>query len=141
MKPVTHTDSDTFKNPKDISVSERVGGGWFLAGLCGGSRSVVSKNGDYQDSKKVLIENLGARRGEAPGLANPPQVKLLSPQEGESVGKETIAVQSSADRGIDHHAQRQSGRWRKSAWQSSGRRASSAAVRRAGSLVFRRFLS
>ena len=91
------------QNSKDImypSVSVVDG---FLGGLAADPGPCGFKNGDYQDSKKVLIENLGARQGEAPGLANPPQVKLLSPQEGESVGKDvTIAVQSSADRGIDH---------------------------------------
>lgn len=91
------------QNMKDImypSVSVVDG---FLGGLAADAGPCGFKMGDYQDSKKVLIENLGARQGEAPGTGSPPTLKLLSPQEGESVGKDlTIAVQSAAEKGIDH---------------------------------------
>ena len=41
--------------------------------------------------------------GEAPGKSTPPTLKLVSPRDGESVGKDvTLAVQAQAERGIDH---------------------------------------
>lgn len=91
------------QNRKDImypSVSVVDG---FLGGQVADAGPCGAMPGDYQDSKKVLIENLGARQGEVPGLASPPTVKVLSPQEGETVGKDvTLAVEASADKGIDH---------------------------------------
>lgn len=91
------------QNNKDImypSVSVVDG---FLGGKVADAGPCGAMPGDYQDSKKVLLENLGARQGEAPGKATPPTIKLLSPQEGESVGKDvTLAVQAQAERSIDH---------------------------------------
>ena len=91
------------QNQKDImypSVSVVDG---FLGGQVADAGPCGAKPGDYQDSKKVLLENLGARQGEAPGKSTPPTLKLVSPRDGESVGKDvTLAVQAQAERGIDH---------------------------------------
>jgi len=91
------------QNQKDImypSVSVVDG---FLGGQVADAGPCGAKPGDYQDSRKVLLENLGARQGEAPGRSTPPSLKILSPQEGASVDKDvTLAVQAAADKGIDH---------------------------------------
>lgn len=90
------------QNNKDImfpSVSKVDG---FLEGAAADPGPCGFKNGDRQDSKQVLIQNLGARSGPRPG-SDVPTVNVLEPKDGSDVGKElTIAVKASANSGIDH---------------------------------------
>lgn len=58
--------------------------------------------GFHQDSKQVLIENLGRRQSPPPG-GDAPTVALLAPQDGASLGKDvTIVVKADAHLGLDH---------------------------------------
>src|SRR5262249_49436304 len=62
---------------------------------------------DVQDGHQVLIDNLGARPPglDPPGMSSPPTVRVLSPEDGATVGRDvTIAVgaETAAKGGIDH---------------------------------------
>lgn len=91
------------QNNKDIMYPSVTNAEGFLGGLAADAGPCGFKPGDFQDSKKVLIENLGVRRGEKPGAGSPPSVKILSPSDGAEVGKDVqMAVDARADKGLDH---------------------------------------
>lgn len=78
----------------------------FVGGKVADPGPCRAKDGDYQDSHRVLLENLGARppEDERPGQSAPPVVRILTPEENTTVGRDlTIAVLASAQAkgGID----------------------------------------
>jgi hypothetical protein len=89
-------------NPKDImfpSVSMVDG---FVGGPAADTPPCGKMPGDSQDSKQTLIDNLGPRQGSPPGT-DAPTVAVLSPKDGDMVGKDvTLAVQADAQKGLDH---------------------------------------
>jgi hypothetical protein len=91
------------QNNKDIMYPSVTNAEGFLGGLAADAGPCGFKPGDYQDSKKVLTENLGERQGEKPGNAAPPTLNILRPTDGASVEKDVeLAVDAKADRGLDH---------------------------------------
>jgi len=95
-----HTD-----NNKDIMFPSVTPAEGFRKGKA--SRGPCLMPGDDQDSYQVLLDNLGARPMgvEKPGKREAPTIEIVSPKDGEAVGREvTIAVRggSSAKEGIDH---------------------------------------
>lgn len=92
---LVHTD-----NSKDImfpSVSQVDG---FLDGDAVDSQPCAG--GFHQDSKQVLIDNLGKRQSPPPG-GDAPSVALVSPADGASLDKNvTIVVKADARLGLDH---------------------------------------
>lgn len=95
-----HTD-----NNKDIMFPSVTPAEGFRKGKA--SRGPCLMPGEDQDSHQVLLDNLGARPMgvEKPGKREAPMIEIVSPKDGEAVGRElTIAVRggSSANEGIDH---------------------------------------
>lgn len=97
-----HTDNNKDIMYPSVTPAEGFRKGRAAKGPCGLVAGV-----DDQDSYQVLLDNLGARPTgvEKPGKREPPTIEIVSPKDGEAVGREvTIAVRggSSAPEGIDH---------------------------------------
>lgn len=91
------------QNNRDIMFPSVTPAEGFLKGLAADPGPCGFMMGDSQDSKQVLIENLGARQGRKAGQDAPPELKILSPADGASISNEvTLAVAASSPQQIDH---------------------------------------